>query len=54
MGKSIPNSKYASILTELLPNLYMAMLGSIAAATEIGRTAVFSAIMVKIATDEYD
>ena len=54
MGKSIPNNKYASILMKLLPDLYIAILGSISAATELSRTAVSSNVVVKIATDEYD
>ena len=54
MGKTITDDKYASILLGLLPESYMAMLGSIAAAAELSGRAVSSAIVVKIATDEYD
>ena len=54
MGKTITDDEYASILLGSLPESYTAMLGSIAAATELSRRAVSSAIVVKIATDEYD
>ena len=54
MGKTITDNEYASILLGSLPESYTAMLGSIAAATELSRRAVSSAIVVKIATDEYD
>jgi len=37
-----------------LPKLYTAILGSIAAATEMSNTTVSAAVVVKITTDEYD
>jgi hypothetical protein len=54
MGKSIPDNEYASILMGSLPESYTAILGSISAAAELSGAAVSSAIVVKIATDEYD
>ena len=54
MGKSIPDSEYASILMGSLPDSYTAILGSITATTEISGTAISPAIVVKIATDEYE
>src|SRR5260370_14806557 len=54
MGKSVPDSEYTSILMGLLPLMYASMLGSIAASAEMSRTAVSSAIVVKLAMDEYD
>ena len=54
IGKSVPDTEYASILMGLLPKMYTAMLGSIAAASELSGMAVFSTIVTKIVTDEYD
>jgi len=54
MGKSIADAEYASILMGLLPESYIAILGSIAAAAELSGNTVSSAVVVKIATDEYD
>ena len=54
MGKTITDNEYASILLGSLPESYLAMLGSITAAAELSGRAVSSAIVVKIATDEYD
>ena len=54
MGKSVPDIEYASIIMGSLPESYAAMLGSIAAAAELSGHAVSSAVVVKIATDEYD
>ncbi len=54
MGKSVPDSEYASILMGSLPSTYAGMLGSIAASAEMSGTAVSSTIVVKLATDEYD
>jgi len=54
MGKSIPDNKYASILMGSLPSTYYGMLGAIAASTEMSRAAVSPAIVIKLATDEFD
>src|SRR5258707_8039374 len=54
MGKSVADNEYALILMGLLPLMYASMLGSIAASAEMSRTAVSSAIVVKLAMDEYD
>jgi LTR polyprotein gag-polypeptide-like protein len=54
MGKSIPNSEYASILMGSLPTSYASMLGSIAPSAEMSGMAVSPAVVVKLATDEYD
>src|SRR5713226_4707779 len=54
MGKSVADNEYASILMGSLPSTYAGMLGSIAASAEMSGTAVSSAIVVKLATDEYD
>jgi len=54
MGKSIADAEYASILMGSLPESYTAILGSIAAAAELSGNTVSSAVVVKIATDEYD
>ena len=54
MGKkSVPDTEYASILMELLPKIYTAMLRSIATASELSGTAVSSTIVTKIVTDKY-
>jgi len=54
MGKSVADAEYASIMMGSLPEPYAAMLGSIAAAAELSGNTVSSAVVVKIATDEYD
>src|SRR5258708_16155420 len=54
MGKSIPDSEYASILMGLLPSMYAGMLRSITASAKMSRTAVSSMITVKLAMDEYN
>ena len=54
MGKSVADNEYASILMGSLPSTYASMLGSIAASAEMSGTAVSSAIVVKLAMDEYD
>jgi gag-polypeptide of LTR copia-type len=54
MGKSVPDNEYASILMGSLPMTYAGMLRSIAASAEMSGTAVSSAMVVKLATDEYD
>src|SRR5258707_5099699 len=54
MGKSVADNEYALILMGLLPLMYASMLGSIAASVEMSGTAVSSAIVVKLAMDEYD
>lgn len=54
MGKSVANAKYVSIMMGSLPESYVAMLGSIAAATELSGNTVSSAVVVKIAIDKYD
>jgi len=54
MGKSIPNNEYASILMGLLPSTYYGTLGAIAASAEMSRTAISPAIVIKLATDEFN
>jgi len=54
MGKSIPDNEYASILMGLLPSTYYGMLGAIAASAEMSGAAVSPAIVIKLATDEFD
>ena len=54
MGKSIPNNEYASILMGSLPSTYYGMLGAIAASAEMSGAAVSSAVVIKLATDEFD
>jgi gag-polypeptide of LTR copia-type len=54
MGKTVPETEYASILMGLLPMSYMGMLGSIAASAEISRAAVSPAVVIKLATDKFD
>ena len=54
MGKSVPDTEYALILMGSLPETYMAMLGSIATASELSGIAVSSTVVTKIVTDEYD
>jgi|SRR6266850_7617487 len=54
MGKSIPNNEYASILMGSLPSIYYGMLGAIAASVEMSRAAVSPAVVIKLATDEFD
>lgn len=54
MGKSVPNSEYASILMGLLPSSYSGMLGAIAASAEMSGIAVSPAVIKKLATDEFD
>ena len=48
MGRIIPDSKCPSILMGSLPELYTALLGSIAAAAGMSGTAASSAVVVKI------
>jgi|SRR6267142_2762584 len=54
MGKSIPNNEYALILMGSLPSTYYGMLGAIAASAEMSGAAVSSAVVIKLATDEFD
>jgi hypothetical protein len=54
MGKTIPETEYASILMGSVPMSYAGMLGSIAASTEMSRAAVSPAVVIKLATDEFD
>jgi hypothetical protein len=54
MGKSMPNNKYVLILLGSLLTIYAGMLGSIAASTEISGMAIFSTVVIKLATDKYD
>jgi LTR polyprotein gag-polypeptide-like protein len=54
MGKSMPDNEYTLILLGSLPTTYAGMLGSIAASTEMSRMAISSAVVIKLATDEYD
>src|SRR5258708_25156225 len=54
MGKSVPDSEYASILMGSLPSTSAGMLGSIAASAEMSGTAVSSTIVVKLSMDEYN
>ncbi len=54
MGKSVADSEYASILMRSLLSTYASMLRSITASTEMNRTMVSSAIVIKLAMNEYD
>ncbi len=54
MGKSVPTSEYALMLMGSLPTSYASMLGSIAASGEMDGMAVSPAVVVNLATDEYD
>ena len=54
IGKSIPDNEYTLILMGSLPESYTAILGSIATAAEMSSMTVSAAVVVKIATDEYD
>jgi hypothetical protein len=49
MGKSVPETEYASILIELLPILYAGMLGLIAASAEMSTMPVSPTIVIKLA-----
>ena len=54
MGKTVPDSKYASILMGSLPPSYQPTLSAISVAAEMSGTTPTPAIVTKLATDEYD
>ena len=54
MGKSIADDKFASILMGSLPVSYAAILSGISAAAEICAMTPTTALVIKLATDEYD
>jgi hypothetical protein len=54
MGKSVPETEYASILMGSLLTSYAGMLGSITASAEMSTTPVSPAIVIKLAQDKFD
>src|SRR6266702_3442495 len=54
MGKTVPDSEYASILMGSLPPSYQPTLSAISMAAEMSGTTPTPAIVTKLATDEYD
>ena len=54
MGKSVPETEYASILMGSLPSSYQPTLSTIATAAEMSGVTPTSATVTKLAIDEYD
>ena len=54
MGKLIADDKFASILMGLLPASYAPILSGVSAAAEISAMTPTTALVTKLATDEYD
>jgi gag-polypeptide of LTR copia-type len=54
MGKTVPETEYASILIELLLMSYVGMLSSIAASAEMSRAVVSPTVVIKLAIDKFN